>query len=80
MNLSRKLRAIIIDVCGPSCIVPVYFARSKQTGMLSADFSKVYKIKFSKILPEGAEVFHGDRRTERHDKAYGRFLKGTELK
>ena len=47
---------------------------------MSADFRKIYKTNFSKILLEGAEVFHEDRPTDRHDKADGRFLKGTELK
>jgi hypothetical protein len=47
---------------------------------LSAGFSKVYKINFSKIFSKEAEVFHEDRRRKRHDKANVRFLKGTELK
>jgi hypothetical protein len=72
--LRRSERDMIIDVCWSSCKVPVITVRSKQNLNFLNTFSKNTQISnFINIRPVGAELFHADRRTDRHDEANSRF-------
>jgi len=53
---------------------PPYFLHFNKTWISSTDFPKNTQIpNFMKIRPEGSELFHADRRTNRHDNAISLF-------
>ena len=51
----------------------------KTSKNFSTDFEKVHKISnFMKIRQEGAELFHANGRTDRHDETNGRSSQSCE--
>jgi hypothetical protein len=65
---------MIINVYWASCKVPLFLSDFNEINL----FRKTLKYKvfffFLKILPVGAELFHADGLTERHDEASFRLL------
>jgi len=49
---------------------PLFLSDLNETLIFSTDFRKILQISnFMKIRPVGAELFHADRQTDRHDEA-----------
>jgi len=72
--LQRSERDIIKNVRGSSCRVPVIIVWFLRKINFLLRFSKKTQIpNFIKINPVGAELFHADRRTDKHDKVNSRF-------
>jgi len=62
-----------------ACKVPVILARLEWNSNFSPQiFAKYSNIKFHTNRAVGAELFHADRRTDRHDEADSRFSKFCE--
>jgi hypothetical protein len=58
---------------------PLFFSDFNVTSIFSTYFQKNTEISnFVKIRPVGAELFHADNRTERHDEAKIRFAQFCE--
>jgi hypothetical protein len=71
--LRRIERDVIKYMCWSSCKVLIILVRLVKFEFLDR-FSKNTRISnFMKIRPMGTELFHADRRTNRHDKTNSRF-------
>jgi len=71
--LRRTERDVIKYMCWSSCKVLIILVRLVKFEFLDR-FSKNTRISnFMKIRPMGTELFHADRRTNRHDKTNSRF-------
>ena len=72
-NLRRIQLDNIENLQRSSCKVTAVLSKYNETWIFSIDFPKKYqKTNFIKIRPGGAELFHADRQTDRHDKANSR--------
>jgi hypothetical protein len=72
--LRRIQRDVIINVHRSSCRVPVILFRLYSNFNFPYKYSKNLQIlNFVKIRPIGADLFHADRQTYRHDAAHIRF-------
>jgi hypothetical protein len=70
----RTERGMIKNVYWSSCKVPVTRIRFNETLIFWIDFRIILKYQiFMKIRPVGAELFHADGRTDRHEDANSRF-------
>jgi hypothetical protein len=58
---------------------PLFLSDFNDTWIFLTDFFKYSNIKFQKIRLVGAELFHVDWRTDRHDEANSRFWQFFEL-
>jgi len=76
----RKIkRDVVLNVCRSSCKVSVMFVRFYWNLNFLERFSKNTQISgLMTIRPVGAELFHADRRTDRHDGASSRFAQFCE--
>jgi hypothetical protein len=71
--IRRIQRDIVINVHRCSCKVPLLLSDFNETSIFSTVVRKNPQISnFMKILSVGAELFHADRRTDRHDEADSR--------
>ena len=73
--LRRTERDMIKSIYWSTCKVPLLFLSDfSETWISFNKFSKNTEIQnFMKIRPVGAELFHADGRTNRHDEAQSRF-------
>jgi hypothetical protein len=78
--IRRIQRKISVKVTKHSCKVPLNSADSDETRVLQTDrqtdrqsFQKTSNLNFTKIRPVGAELYHADRRTDRHNEPIDAF-------
>jgi hypothetical protein len=76
----RKIQVdIIVKLHRSSCKLSLFWSNFNETWIFSTDSQKILKYHyFMKIRPVGAELFHTDRRTDRHAQVNTRFLQFSE--
>jgi hypothetical protein len=72
--LRRTERDMVKNVYWSSCKVPLFVSEFNDTWIFSIEFRKNPQISnLMKTRPVGAELFHADGRTDRHNEANSRF-------
>jgi hypothetical protein len=56
----------------------LFLSDLNDTSVVSTDFRKILISDFMKIRPVGSDLFHTDRRMDRHDEGNSRFSRFSE--